>query len=277
MDDLAGARGRIIGELAAAQLKVAELKALLARAADGDEHLARPDVWMQTSESFASLLFDSITDKITVQDTEYNIVRVNRVVEETFGPDLIGKKCYQAYQGRDLVCPDCAMAKALATGQPAFSAEQPGPDGFWVEVWAFPIKDSDGNMIGALEHGRDITDRKRAQKQLRQREQVYSTLVEKGNDGILVVQDRIVKFANSKATEMLGGTKEEMTGKPFLDILPPSSKELILDRYERRLAGENVPKQYETELASGKGTIIPVELSMSLIEYEGRPASMAIV
>lgn len=45
------------------------------------------------SEAFISSVFDSISDFLTVQDTEYNIIKVNRVVEQMFGNDLLGKKC----------------------------------------------------------------------------------------------------------------------------------------------------------------------------------------
>ncbi|MDA0525725.1 ATP-binding protein [Methanococcoides alaskense] len=106
----------------------------------------------------------------------------------------------------------------------------------------------------------------------------YSTLVEKGNDGIILIQDYVVKFANSKFGEMIGCTKEEVIGIPLLDLISEDYKELVLDRYERRIKNDStIPYRYEIDLLSKDGKKIPVEISASYIEFEGKPADMAIL
>jgi len=72
-------------------------------------------------------LFNGITEMISVQDTDYNIVMANHAVAEIceIAPqELIGKKCYQIYFQREQPCDDCPVSKTMATGQSAFSEKK---------------------------------------------------------------------------------------------------------------------------------------------------------
>jgi hypothetical protein len=124
----------------------------------------------------------------------------------------------------------------------------------------------------------DISGRKIAERDLRVSEEKYSALVEKGSDGIVVIQDYVVNFANSKFGEITGYTKEEAIGSPVLDFVSEDCKELVLDRYERRIKNDwTIPYRYEIDLLSKDGKKIPVEISGSYIEYDGKSANMAII
>ncbi|MCJ7743762.1 MAG: PAS domain S-box protein, partial [Dehalococcoidales bacterium] len=122
----------------------------------------------------------------------------------------------------------------------------------------------------------NITEHKQAEEALRHSEEKYAALVEKGNDGIIVIQDGVLMFINSKGLEMTGFSMNEVLGRAFLDFVSPESRGLVGDRYSRRIAGEPVSARYEMEILSKDGAKIPVEISASIIEYEGRPADMAI-
>jgi PAS domain S-box-containing protein len=123
----------------------------------------------------------------------------------------------------------------------------------------------------------NITEHKQAEEALRQSDEKYAALVEKGNDGIIIIQDGVLKFVNSKMLEVTGFSMNETLGRAFLDFVSPESRGLVADRYSRRIAGESVSDRYEIEILSRDGEKIPVEISASIIEYEGRPADMAII
>lgn len=156
-------REQLLEKLALSRRRVAQLEAKLLGFQEAEGVTSRLANDAETSGAFASTLFDSISDMITVQDTEYNVIRVNRAVEKAYGKGVLGRKCYQVYQGRATVCPGCAMARALATGEPAFSDHQVGLQGRFVEIWAYPVRDAGGKIIAVLEHGKDVTERKRAE------------------------------------------------------------------------------------------------------------------
>ncbi len=147
----------------------------------------------------------------------------------------------------------------------------------WISLTACPRFDEDGNVIGILGIGEDITDRKHAVEDLRESEKKYSTIVERGSDGIVILQDSILKFVNAKMCEIAGRSLQEVENQPFLDFIAPEYRELVAQRYECRLSGEPVESKYQIELLAANGTRIFVEINASIVEYQGKPASMAII
>ncbi|NJD77224.1 MAG: PAS domain S-box protein [Candidatus Methanoperedens sp.] len=131
--------------------------------------------------------------------------------------------------------------------------------------------------VASMGIARDVTESKRAELALQASEKKYSTLVEKGNDGIVIVQDGMLKFANTRMAEITGFSIKDAIGKPFIDFIYPDFKGFVLARYKRRIAGEDVPNKCEIELISKDGKNIPVEINASLIEYDGELAEMAII
>ena len=105
----------------------------------------------------------------------------------------------------------------------------------------------------------------------------YSTLVEKGNDGIIIIQDGFLKFINSKMVSIAGFPLAESIEKPFLNFVPMEYREFVIDNYKKRLSGHEAPNNYEIEIISKEGKNIPVEINASVIDYEGKRAEMAII
>jgi len=138
-------------------------------------------------------------------------------------------------------------------------------------------RDIDGKPIRAAGTHTDITELKRAQEALKESERKYSTIVENGNDGIVILQDGLVRFANSTMLAIIGYAEEETLGSSFIDFVSPTHRELVADRYKRRIAGEEVPNRYDVELLSKDHKRIPVEISASQIEYQGKMADLAII
>ena len=146
-----------------------------------------------------------------------------------------------------------------------------------VEIKYSFLREPDGQPVEILAIARDITERKKAEEALRKSEQKYSALVEQGNDGIVIIQESLIKFANLKMAETIGFSLEEMLGSPFLDFISPPQRGLVANRYKRRMSGEEVANRYEIEAIAKDGRKMPLEISASVIEYEGRPADMGIV
>jgi PAS domain S-box-containing protein len=123
----------------------------------------------------------------------------------------------------------------------------------------------------------EITERRQAEESLRESEEKYRNLVERANDGIAIVQDTIVKYANPRLAEMWGSADEIITGVPFTDYVHPDELPKLMDLYKRRVAGEDVESVYETVLKRKDGNKVYVELSAGIVPYEGRPADLMIV
>ena len=111
---------------------------------------------------------------MTVVDSEFNIIRVNPWTEKMYASHmpLVGKKCYEAYYGRKSPCAGCPALRTLETGEacneivPYPSEDNPK---MWFDLSAFPLKNTKGRVVGAIEHMRDITQRKQAEKELKRK------------------------------------------------------------------------------------------------------------
>ena len=123
----------------------------------------------------------------------------------------------------------------------------------------------------------DITPRIMAEEALRESEEKYSNLVERANDGIIIIQDRIMKYVNPRLAEMGGYTVEELVGTPFTDYVPEGELPKLVDRYLRRMSGEDFEPIYETILLRKDGSAINVEINASVVSYRGRIADLVLV
>lgn len=134
-----------------------------------------------------------------------------------------------------------------------------------------------GTEIFTLVILRDITEAKRDQELVMVSEEKYRNLVELAHDGIIIVQDGIIKFANARMAELDGSSQEELVGTPYTAHIHPSEIPRLMDMYQRRMAGEALPTNYETLLMRKDGSPAPSELNAGVIQYNGKPADMVII
>ena len=112
---------------------------------------------------------------------------------------------------------------------------------------------------------------------LHESEEKYRTLINQANDVISIVQDGVIKMCNPRLAEFWGGSIEEVLGKPFTDFIHPEALPEVIDRYNRRMAGESPPSLYETVFMRKDGSKSYVELNAGIISYEGKNADLVIV
>jgi len=144
----------------------------------------------------------------------------------------------------------------------------------WQDTSLIPLRGPGGMVTRVMGISRDITERKRVEDTLRESEEKYRNLVERAHEGIIVVQDGLVKFCNRRTAEMWGGECGEIVGRPFRDFVDPAEFPRLMENYERRMAGKAVPGRYDTRLLRKDGTSFPVDLDGGYIGYEGRPADL---
>jgi PAS domain S-box-containing protein len=116
-----------------------------------------------------------------------------------------------------------------------------------------------------------------SEEALRESEEKYRTVVNSANDGIAILQDQVIQFANPRLAEMGGYTPEEITGRPFAEFLSPPELQRVHEVYSSRMAGDIVPGKYELHLHKKNGDFLFVEVNSSLIPYRNRPAVLIII
>jgi len=120
----------------------------------------------------------------------------------------------------------------------------------------------------------DISGRIRAEEALRESEEKYRLLVENANDAIFIAQDQVVKFPNPKTLEMIGYSAQELVKIPFMNLIHPEDRDMVLDRYVKRLKGKELPSTYSFRIKRRDDEELWVEISTVLITWEGRPATL---
>jgi PAS domain S-box-containing protein len=136
------------------------------------------------------------------------------------------------------------------------------------------LRDAEGKPVGILGVTRDITERKKAEEVLRLSEERYRLVVDNANEVIVVAQDGMLKFFNSRTTVVLGYSKEELASKPFIEFVHPDDQQMVAGRYVARLGGEELPSVYSFRVVDRAGNVRWVEISAVLINWEGMPATL---
>jgi PAS domain S-box-containing protein len=124
---------------------------------------------------------------------------------------------------------------------------------------------------------RDIIDRKNIEQSLKESEEKYASLVEHGNDSIVIIEDGKIRYSNPKLFEMTGFTPEEVIGKPFYNFISFEYRQLVMDRYQKRISGERVPTRYEFDVITKDGKSISVEINTSLIKRDEKTIEISII
>jgi len=176
---------------------------------------------------FLRNVFDAIQDGVTVVDCDFNIIRVNPWVERLCASrkPLVGKKCYKAYQIGTSPCPWCPSVRTSRSAERGIGIvafPSAGNAKRWIELSAFPLANLNGDVIGIIEHLKDITERKQAEQHLRESEAQKRAILDASVDMIRYVDDgmRII-WANRRTSEDLGMAPEDIIGRTcyalFLD------------------------------------------------------------
>lgn len=145
------------------------------------------------------------------------------------------------------------------------------------EIQFKPIKNNRGIVVALMGIARNITERKKAEAAFMDSLDKYQSIVEKAKDAVVIIQDGICKYANKAIKTILGFPPEQIVGLPIFEKLPLKESDLIEERYQMRLAGKNVPSVYELKLTCKNKKTKIVEISASVIQYNGRPADMAFI
>ncbi len=123
----------------------------------------------------------------------------------------------------------------------------------------------------------EMGERRKVEEALRQGEEKYRNVVERALDGIVVIQDGKVVFANNKFRGMTRYYNTITPGMSFNQFIYPPELPRVAENYRRRMAGEHVSQAYETVLVAADGTPVPVEMNAAVITHDGKPADLVFV
>ena len=170
---------------------------------------------LQESEQRFRAIFNSTGSGIALIGRNMEILDMNPLMHQWFPHIEVGAHplCYRSFNTppRETVCDYCPTAKTLADGQ-NHSAETstPTPDGVrYYHVVASPLRDSEGEIVAAIEVVQDVTERRRADNEIKRLAQEMQTTLDTLTVGVALIKERRVLWANAALDQLLDcGPKE---------------------------------------------------------------------
>lgn len=120
-------------------------------------------------------------------------------------------------------------------------------------------------------------EKRKIEKALLESEKKYRTLIESAGEAIIVAQDGVIKFANSKGEELYGYLEEELASRPLTDFIFEEDREMVRDRHKNRLRGEDVTNSYDFRIVHKDGHVRWVHLNVSSYSWDNRSAALCFM
>ncbi len=121
----------------------------------------------------------------------------------------------------------------------------------------------------------DITARKQAELAIQESESLYRTLIENAGQGIVVVQNGRIAYANRSLERIMGFSAKDMQSIPFTEFLHPDDRDMVFRYYQKRLSGDiDIPSVYKFRVLVKDGSILWFEINAVMIEWKGLPATL---
>jgi len=226
---------------------------------------------LRETKDFMENVIEASVDGIIIMDGIGNIISVNSAIEKITGikrKELIGTHISQ-FTPLD----DKERKKIRATlmedffekGYARFDYTWQKENGNIVEMEQISnlVKDEQGNGVAAISIVRDITERRKSEKETKEARDFLVKVIENSLDGIIIndAKGNIISV-NESMEKMLGFKKEELLGQHISFFTPPDKKS------KDRVVAELLPKlfsegkvSYESVLQNKEGVLINMDLS----------------
>ncbi|MFQ5840867.1 MAG: PAS domain S-box protein [Thermodesulfobacteriota bacterium] len=228
---------------------------------------------------------DNMADAVVITDNKGGITFYNQGAVEIFGhhpSDILGKPVLDFYvRKKDAKTVKLMLLKSKEGKISNFETQFLNRDGktVFVNMSATLMRDEEGKVIGTLGINRDITQRKILERELKESEERYRTMVESAHDMVAIVgEDYRLKYINKKAEELTGYSRDELIGMDFRNLLHKRRQKSVLDRFQMKRQGKRVPLRYEFDIIRKDGDKKRVESSSSnLMDANGSMDTIAYI
>ena len=184
---------------------------------------------------------ENISASLMLISKDYKIAWMNKFGKQLHG-DIVNQTCYSTIHKKDTVCSNCGVAKILS-GKPIDIHQaiiNKNNKSIVLEITDTPMKDKDGNLVGVLELGMDITEIKKLQSELSKYSQRLEDLVKQRTEQLKTAQAKLVKSERLAAIGELAGMVGHDLRNPLTGIKNAA--------YFLRKKGKAIPESQANEM-----------------------------
>jgi len=132
----------------------------------------------------------------------------------------------------------------------------------WVEQLITRNFDEKGNLISFQATVRDITDRKKAEEQIKESEEKFRSIAENSTDLIAITDNQgVITYVSPACRTIFGYLPQEMIGKKFTNFLDASSIPIALGEFRAALELLGRTKNLELQMKRKDGSLFYGELN----------------
>jgi PAS domain S-box-containing protein len=235
---------------------------------------------LHESEARYRLMAERARDLIWTLDAEARLTYVSPSVERALGypaKEAIGLHLRETGLTLESLAETMRLIERARAGdldEIMFEAAMRAADGqiVWFEINGVALRDAEGALTGLHAVARDVSLRRAAEEELR----LTQFSVDHAGESILRIGiDGRVLFANDTACRTLGFDIDELKSMSIGDLHPEFPIDTWLD-FWKRLSREEV-LSFESHQRTRDGRLIPVEVVVNLLEYQGEQQAFAFV
>jgi len=232
---------------------------------------------LSESEARTRAILDSAADAIITIDERGTVEDCNPACEAAFGytkSELIGKNVSKLMPSPDRDRHDTYLASYLQTGTARVIGIGREVHGLRKDGSVFPVdlvvseaKVAGGRIFSGIV--RDISERKRMERERRISDERYRDLVESASDLIYEVSSEgLFTFANPTAVGLTGYSMSEIVGMHYLSVVHPDWRERVKAFYARQTRDLEPTTYFEFEIVSKAGERVWLGQHLKIVRYD---------
>lgn len=222
------------------------------------------------------ITFNSISDLISIQDLDGNIIKVNQTYADTFNKkreEFAGMTCYRLVHGRDKPCKECPVIKTIETKKPAYvELFEPHLD-IYISVATSPIFNQDGDVVSVVHVAKDISERKKVEEEIAESEKNFRNMFDTSSEGLHIIDVENGRFIenNQAMCDMFQYSKDEFCAISPISLVADEDKERQKESLDILMSGGKVIN-HEGIRVKKDGTKFHALISALPISWKGKKA-----
>ncbi len=134
-----------------------------------------------------------------------------------------------------------------------------------------------GLSLGLL-LARLLSRHKQTEAALLDSEEQYRLLQEHANEGILIIQDGLIKFSNPRATKFLAYPSGELPARQFIELVHADDRQVAINRYLTTINSKKPsPATYTYKFITKRGNVKWAEITSIEVAWEEKPAVLVFL